>query len=152
MTQRMLPPKLKLYEALGALADERVELDGLLMDQGKVHSASTPGRVYEIHYNSSTNVIASDDSGSLHQGYLGYPAIAFLLKIGKLPYNPRFLLRLRGIDRNDIKQKVHKHHEETLRLLLGTLFQQGYEVDELVNEVEKLYGELESLKLLISVA
>jgi hypothetical protein len=92
-------------------------------------------------------VITSNDSGSLHQGYLGYPAITFLLKLGKLTYNPRFLPRLRGIDRNGIKQKVNKHHEETLRLLLGTLFQQGYEVDDLVKEVERMYEELESLEL-----
>jgi hypothetical protein len=40
--QRTLPPKIKIYEALGAIADERVELDGLLENSGKVSSASTP--------------------------------------------------------------------------------------------------------------
>ncbi|MDR0860263.1 MAG: hypothetical protein LBO09_04780 [Candidatus Peribacteria bacterium] len=145
--QRILPPKIKIYEALGAIADERVELDGLLENQGKVHSASTPGKIYLIQYNPEKNQIISNDSGSLNQGYLGYPAVAFLLKIGKLNCDHRFLSRLKGIDRNGIKQKVHKHHEETLRLLLGQLFQQGYEVDDLVREVEQIFQQLGELKL-----
>jgi hypothetical protein len=37
--------------------------------------------MYTITYNPDTYVIASNDNGSLHQGFLGYPAIAFLLHI-----------------------------------------------------------------------
>jgi hypothetical protein len=81
MTQRTLPPKLKIYEALGAIIDERVEVDGMFAYQGRCASASTPRKWYVISYNPDTNVIVSNDSGSLNQGYLGYPAIAFLLKI-----------------------------------------------------------------------
>lgn len=145
--QRTLPPKIKIYEALGAIADERVELDGLLENSGKVSSASTPWKEYVIHYNPDLKVIVSNDSGSLNQGYLGYPAVAFLMKIWKLNYDHRFLPRLKGRDRKGLKQKVHKHHEETLRLLLGLLFQQGYEVDDLVREVEEIFQQLENLSL-----
>ncbi|MDR0650344.1 MAG: hypothetical protein LBG59_02840 [Candidatus Peribacteria bacterium] len=78
---RTLPPKLKIYEALGAIADERVELDGIFTHQGRCASASTPGKIYTITYISDAHIITSNDSGSLNQGFLGYPAIAFLLKI-----------------------------------------------------------------------
>jgi hypothetical protein len=54
---------------------------------------------------------------------------------------------LKGIHRTELKQQVHKGHEETLRLLLGNLFQQGYEVDELVHEVESIMEQLEKLAL-----
>jgi hypothetical protein len=78
---RNLPPKLKVYEALGALADGRVEVEGIFTYEGRCFSASTSGRSYTISYNPDTNIIISNDSGSLNQGYLGYPVIAFLLKI-----------------------------------------------------------------------
>jgi hypothetical protein len=81
MTQRNLPPKIKIYEALGAVADGRVEIDGIFTYKGICFSASTSEKLYTINYNPDTNVIVSNDSGSVNQGYLGYPAIAFLLKI-----------------------------------------------------------------------
>jgi polyhydroxyalkanoate synthesis regulator phasin len=46
-----------------------------------------------------------------------------------------------------MKQQVNKNHEETLRSLLGSLFQQGYEVDELVGEVENIREQLKKLEL-----
>jgi hypothetical protein len=147
MPQRKLPPKIKIYEALGALADQRVEIAGMFSNEGKCFSASTPGKFYTISYNPDTHVITSNDNGSLHQGYLGYPAIAFLLKIGKLTYNPDLLPFWQAIDRSGIKQQVHKNHEETLRVLLGTFFQQGYKVDELVREGDQIFEQLSSLQL-----
>jgi hypothetical protein len=78
---RNLPPKIKIYEALGAIADQRVELDGMFANQGKCFSVSSNRKSYTISYNPETNVIISNDSGSIQQGYIGYPAIAFLLKI-----------------------------------------------------------------------
>jgi hypothetical protein len=57
------------------------------------------------------------------------------------------LPRLANIHRLHIKQQVNKNHEETSRLLLGTLFQQGYDVDELVHEVDQIFEQLEKLEL-----
>ena len=142
-----LPPKIKIYEALGAVADGRVEVDGIFGYEGKCFSASTPGRVYDIKYDPDTNTITSNDSGSAALGYLGYPMIAFLLKIGKLNYQVEFLPYLRGLDWIAIKQKVNKHHEETLRLLLGTLFQQGVDIDALVREGDQIFEQLKRLAL-----
>jgi hypothetical protein len=39
---RPLPPKFKVYEALGAIAEKRVELDGIFTYQGRCFSVSTP--------------------------------------------------------------------------------------------------------------
>jgi hypothetical protein len=52
---------------------------------------------------------------------------------------------LKGIDWKSIKQQVHKNHEETVRLLLGRLFQQGYEVDLLIAEVDQIFEQLKAL-------
>lgn len=83
----------------------------------------------------------------MNQGYIGYPAIAFLLKIGKISYTPEIFPLLRGIQRSKLKHQVHKDHEATLRLLLGNLLQQEVDVDRVVYEVEKIYQALEELKL-----
>ena len=146
-TLRKLPPKIKIYEALWAIADHRVELEGLLWTQGKCYSASTKGKSYTISYDPETNVIVSNDSGSTNQGYLGYPAVAFLLKMGKLPYDPQFLIMLKAINWQEIKEQVNKDHEATLRVLLGMLFQEGFDVDALAEECDRIEQELENLKV-----
>jgi len=114
---------------------------------GVCHSADTKGKTYTIIYNPETNTITSNDNGSMNQGYIGYPAVAFLLKVGKISYNPEILPLLKGIQRSKLKYQVHKDHEATLRLLLGNLLQQEVDVDRIVHEVEKIYQELEELKL-----
>ncbi|MDR0370146.1 MAG: hypothetical protein LBH96_06780 [Candidatus Peribacteria bacterium] len=55
---------------------------------------------------------------------------------------------LKNIDRSTIKQQGNKNHEETRRVLLGLLFQKGFDTDILVNECTNIYTQLESLKLL----
>ena len=54
---------------------------------------------------------------------------------------------LQNIDRKTLKHQVNKHNEETLRLLLGRLFQQGFDVDILVHECENIYQQLAKLHL-----
>jgi len=146
MALRKLPPRIKIYEALWAIADGRLELDGMFASQGSCSSASHK-KSYTINYNSETNTITSNDSGAMNQGYIGYPAIAFLLKIWKLTYNPDLLPMLKNINRAAIKQQVNKDHEETLRLLLGQLFQAWHDVDALVAECGRIYQQLEHLQL-----
>jgi hypothetical protein len=54
---------------------------------------------------------------------------------------------LKGIDWKHIKQQPHKNYEEMSRSLLGILFQQGYEIDVLISEVNQIFKQLETLKL-----
>jgi hypothetical protein len=42
MKERKLPPKVKIIEALSAVADERIIVDDLLTSEGKCFSASNP--------------------------------------------------------------------------------------------------------------
>ena len=42
MKERKLPPKVKIIEALSAVADERIIVDDLLINDGKCFSASNP--------------------------------------------------------------------------------------------------------------
>jgi len=96
-----LPPRVKLFEALGAIADGRIGTAG---EEGKEtlalrdSNAPLPPFSTELSYlvTSSNGTkqysvrmsikclggpyrIACNDNGSLHQGYLGYPALAVLI-------------------------------------------------------------------------
>ena len=68
------PPKIKVYEALGCIADNRIEVNE---NEAKVYSSSRE-KYYTVKYD--RNSIMSNDNGSYWVGYLGYPSIALLMK------------------------------------------------------------------------
>ncbi len=47
----------------------------------------------------------SNDNGSFYKGYLGYPAIGYLLLIGELDYSPIVAKKLKGLAWKDINQQ-----------------------------------------------
>ena len=56
----------------------------------------------------------ANDNGSYWKGYLGYPSIAFLLKIGLLEFRPDLASLLKGIRWKDINQKFKNDFGKTL--------------------------------------
>ncbi|MFH1472824.1 MAG: hypothetical protein ABIF06_00195 [bacterium] len=103
------PPIIKIYEALGAVADNRVEISGNI---AKVYS-STGNKFYDVSYDSQANAIMSNDNGSYWKGYLGYPAIAYLFKIKTLEYKSEFGDLLKGIHWKDINKKFKNDFNKT---------------------------------------
>jgi hypothetical protein len=96
-----IPPIIKIYEALGAIADNRLEIDGL---EGKLYSSSRK-KIYTIKYDSSSNSLMCNDNGAYYIGYLGYPAIAYFMKIGELEYSSNYANALKGIYWKDLNVK-----------------------------------------------
>jgi hypothetical protein len=89
------PPPLKIYEALGALADGRVNEAGA----GQATVTSSEGnKRYTVAWDSATRTIASNDNASFWQGYLGYPGLAYLMLKGELPFDPALAARFAGIE------------------------------------------------------
>ena len=111
------PPIIKIYEALGALADGRVEILG---NAAKVYSSSG-NKFYDVSYDPNSKAIMANDNGSYWKGYLGYPAIAFLLKIGELPYKAEFGELLKGIKWKDINQQFQNNFDKTLQYIESSL-------------------------------
>lgn len=96
-----IPPIIKIYEALGCIADGRLEIDG---HQAKVYSSS--GRkFYSIRYDPESNSIMVNDNGSYFVGYLGYPAIAYLMQIGELDFSEKFADALKGVHWKNLNSK-----------------------------------------------
>lgn len=99
-----IPPKSKIFEALGAIGDGRLEV---FEHTAKAYSSSK-NKFYTINYDETNNAIMCNDNNSYYQGYLGYPAIAFLLNIGKISFNPKSVDILKDVKWKDLNQKLKK--------------------------------------------
>lgn len=109
MADWKMPPKIKILEALGSLADERVEVDTI----GANVTSSSRAKTYRVTYDEKTHALSSNDNASYWQGYVGYPGIAYLMKLGALPFDPRVADWLRGIPWKDINSKFKNDYAKT---------------------------------------
>lgn len=137
------PPIIKIYEALGAVADGRVYLIG----QGAKVYSSSRGKHYTVTYDPQTNSIMSNDNGSYWQGYLGYPAIAFLLLNGRLTLESEFSLPLKDIAWKDINTKNKNDFTKTLKDIHKLLIERGVKMDNFEKYVEELAKAIDQANL-----
>ena len=112
-----LPPDIKVYEALGAVADGRVRAEGT---GAKVYSSSG-NKAYEVEYEADSASIMTNDNGPYWQGYLGYPAIAYLMQEGVLAYDPAVGDLLKGIAWKDINTKFKNDFTKTIEHITAAL-------------------------------
>jgi hypothetical protein len=135
------PPIIKIYEALGTVADDRVEISG---NTAKVYSSSR-NKFYNVGFDLEQKAIMANDNGSYWKGYLGYPAIAFLMKIGVLSFDEKLASLLKGIAWKDINQKFKNDFGKTLEHILSSKSEEEKEIlEEFVNKVNE---EIKSLNL-----
>jgi hypothetical protein len=135
------PPIIKIYEALGAVADNRVEV---IDNIAKVYSSSR-NKYYDVIYDPAKNAIMSNDNGSYWQGYLGYPSIAFLMEKGIISYQSDVGNLLKNIAWKDINQKFNNDFERTLDFIL--LDKSDDDKKILVDCVKKVEDEINGLQL-----
>ena len=135
------PPIIKIYEALGALADGRVEVSG---DSAKVFSSSGK-KFYEVRYDAANHAITAYDNGSYWKGYLGYPAISYLFAIGVLTYEPGKALEFKDIAWKDINTKYKNDFDKTIEHIFK---EKSHEVRVgLENYAKETLAEIQALKL-----
>ena len=108
------PPDIKIYEALGAVADGRVKIEG---NTAQVYSSSG-NKFYDVEYDPESSSIMTNDNGSYWKGYLGYPAIAFLMVTGVLSYDPRIGELMKEIAWKDINTEFKNDFNKTLEFIL----------------------------------
>jgi hypothetical protein len=134
------PPIIKIYEALGAVADNRVELSE---NTAKVFSSSG-NKFYDVSYDRDSNSIMTNDNGSYWKGYLGYPAIAYLFINGVLDYNQAIGDLMKGIKWKDINQEFKNDFEKTLEYILEPLNSNDRKnLITYVNYIDKKIAELD---------
>lgn len=135
------PPVIKIYEALGAVADNRVEILG---NTAKIFSSSG-NKFYDVNYDPTEKAIMTNDNGSYWKGYLGYPSIAFLMKIGSVSCDEKIANLLKDIKWKDINQKFKNDFDKTLDYILSSKSDEEKEI--LKNFVYKVGDEIKNLDL-----
>lgn len=139
-----IPPKIKIHEALGAIADGRIEING--ENESKVFSSSG-NKFYTVKYDPTNNEITCNDNGSFWVGYLGYPAIAFLMQIGVISYDKKIAQAFSGFMWKDINQKFKNDFTKTERLILDEVKLQGFNQAEINDEIKNIYDQIIELDL-----
>lgn len=115
-----LPPIVKIYEALGAIADGRVQI----MDTSHATVASSEGnKNYDVEVEGK--MVSANDNASYWQGYLGYPAIAVMISRGALPYPREAAEALRGIPWKELNRRFRNDYARTLAEVARTLEERG---------------------------
>lgn len=132
------PPVAKIYEALGAVADGRVRVSG---NSAQVFSSSG-NKFYSVTYHKDSESIMANDNGSFYKGYLGYPAVAFLMCIGELDYSRAVAEMLKGIHWKDLNQKFKNDFNKAVEHVLLT--KSPEQRAEIESEVEKLDQQLKT--------
>lgn len=96
----------KVYEALGAIGDGRIEIteksDELV--KAKMYSSSR-NKHYDISYNPLEKAIMSNDNSAYYVGEFSYPMIALLMLLGEILYPDYLTSNLSNIKWKDINQK-----------------------------------------------
>lgn len=141
--QWILPPKIKILEALGCIGDKRIEVNG---NKAKVFSSSR-GKYYDVEFNQTKNQIMSNDNASFYVGYLGYPSIAYLLATNIISYNPTFATALGDIKWKDINTTFKNDFDKTQEYVLGITQQRGYSNDALLKEVDDIFEKIRKMNL-----
>jgi hypothetical protein len=126
----------KIYEALTAIADDRIEING---NKAKCYSSSD-NKVYDIQYDLINGSIMSNDNAAFFTYSLSYPMIAYLMLIGKIPYEEKLLETLKDICWKDLNQKFKNDYDKSIKLVLGELKSEGEDVDFIREEIQKIYN------------
>lgn len=139
-----IPPLIKVYEALGAIADKRVIVEG---NTAKVYSSSH-NKYYDVRYDGSSNSITSNDNASYYVSELGYPSIAFCMATGIISFSSSILPYFKDITWKDINTKYENDYTRT-RLYVEERIARMYQLDlAMINEeLQDIHAQVKALGL-----
>ncbi|MET1101811.1 MAG: hypothetical protein ABWW69_04970 [Pyrodictiaceae archaeon] len=101
-----LPPRIKVLEAAGAIADGRVHK----ISKGMAKVVSSEGdKVYRVFVDPDQGVAYSDDNGTRLRGYIGYPIIAVMMSEGLVSLDEDIASSLKGIPWKKLNEKFKKY-------------------------------------------
>ncbi len=129
-----LPPRVKVLEALGCVADGRVKT--VSSDEAEVVS-STGDRIYKVRVDLKNRKVSSNDNGTLYRNYVGYPIMSFLMVKGVLPYDEIIANALKGINWRKVNEEFKNYSlvEAYVKDLLKSKGVDEVYVDKVIREV-----------------
>lgn len=133
-------PEIKVLEALGCIADDRIRLT----EDGAEVISSDGTRKYKVVFDGES--IGSTDNGTRFRGYMGYPIIAYLMVKGLLPYDEKIAQGLKGFPWRRLNEK-YKRYWIVEKIALKRLEERGVEEKRVKEFVRKVLGKLKDLGL-----
>lgn len=137
----LIPPKVKVYEALGCIADNHVKFIKNNSNGMALVTSSGGSRKYNVIFDIASNQITSDDNGSKWRGYLGYPSIAVLMLKGVLPFSREFSKALKGIRWYQLNKRF-KNYDMTIEKALRIARERKVNIKRLKEFVDLVMKEI----------
>jgi hypothetical protein len=134
-----IPPRIKVLEAVGAIADGRVDV----VEEGAVVTSSSGGKRYHVRFDPSAMGIVSNDNASFFVGYLGYPSIAYLFSAGYLSYDGAIGSQFAGVAWKELNSEFSNDYPRVEAHLMSTRppseqFQIARFVDSVLDQIRAL--------------
>ncbi|MEM2707539.1 MAG: hypothetical protein QXQ30_00450 [Candidatus Pacearchaeota archaeon] len=144
-----LPPRIKILEALGAIADGRIKIISDEKKEKRIVKAiclsSNRDKTYNITYIPEDNSITSDDNGSKFKGYLGYPSIALLMIEKKLDFDIDLANSLAGIPWKKLNEKFKNYYLTEIEIK-KILKNKGINEEKIDNFIEIVLKQIKEKK------
>jgi len=137
-----MPPLIKVYEALGAIGDGRVSI---INDTRAAVFSSEGDKTYDVETSPDLRVVSSNDNASYWQGYLGYPAIAVMLKRGFAAADEAVIRALCGIPWKELNRRFRNDYSKTLADIDSRLRDAGGDPDAVRGRCEAILEEIRRL-------
>ena len=129
-----IPPSIKVYEALGAVADGRVQV----YDTNAEVFSSDKHKKYTVIFDLPKKSISANDNGSYWQKYLGYPSIAVLMIRNIIPYDAKIAEALKDIPWRQWNDEFHQDYSKTIERVHQQLEKQGIETSKVRVTIESI--------------
>lgn len=135
------PPRIKVLEALGAIADGRVKI----VNENECEVISSEGdRTYKVIIKG--DLVYSNDNGTIYRNYVGYPIIACLMLMKKLSFNEKFSIALKGIPWRKLNEE-YKNYERVEKIIFEITRERNINKEELEKFIRVVLDELRRLHL-----
>lgn len=136
------PPIAKVYEALSAIADDRIKMES---DHALVTS-SNYSKTYTVKF--FANLYSSNDNATYWQHYPGYPIIAALIKQNRIKISvedQKFLVEFKNVNWKKLNTKFKNDYDKAINQFLSTINNQ----QNIASFVNHVYSQLVQLDLQI---
>ncbi|MCX8185209.1 MAG: hypothetical protein RMI56_04150 [Sulfolobales archaeon] len=141
-----IPPRVKVLEALGALADGRARRVQSDLFEVTSSDSSRTYRVYVKRVGLKEYIVCSTDNGTVYRGYVGYPIIAVMALNGYLSRDRDVEETLSGIPWRKLNEELRKYvlvESEALKIASS----RGIDPRVVSSTVEKVIEELKKLTI-----
>ncbi|MCS7145650.1 MAG: hypothetical protein NZ938_03025 [Aigarchaeota archaeon] len=141
--QLSTPPRVKVLEAVGAVAGARVKV---LSDAEAEVRASEGDRTYRVFLDMSRGLADSDDNGTRFRNYIGYPILAFMMVKGILPYDEELGRALKDVKWRSVNE-LFKNYRLVERYIKEELKRVGVQSSRVDSYIAEVMGALSGIAL-----